>query len=248
MPRSALATLANLVVSTLLAGPALPADVPTKVVEKTLGLAPNGRLVLDTYKGRVTLSGWDREEVSVHAVITPDGSCADAAELVEKTRVRIEGGGQEVRVVSDYDALPAAHFTIFSDCSSRPFVKYEIRMPRGASLRLKDHKSRISVDALAGDATIDSYKGVVRLTRLSGRLDLETYKGDAVAELDRVAGNLRASTYKGDIELVLPKGAPVDLDEMIGRRGRLEVDVAGARGGPRLSVETYKGTIRLRTK
>ena len=151
-------------------------------------------------------------------------------------------------VVSDYDDLPTAHFSFFGDCSSRPFVNYEIRMPHSASLEVKDHKSRISVDGVAGEVAIDSYKGVVRLTHLAGKLGLETYKGDAVAELDRVAGDVRAATYKGEIELVLPKGSKVDLDEKIGRRGRLEADVEGARGGPRLSVETYKGTIRVRTK
>ena len=238
----------SLAVSSLLAGPAPSAEVPSKAVEKTLVLAPDGRLAVETYKGRVTVTGWDRGEVAVRAVVTPDGSCDDAAELVEKTRVRIEGGGREVRVVSDYDDLPKLHFTFGDGCSSRPFVTYEIRMPRGASLDVKDYKSRVSVDAVAGDVAVDSYKGVVRLKHLSGRLGLETYKGDVVAAFDRVGGDVRAETYKGEIELVLPKGSKVDLDERIGRRGTFEADVEDVRGGPRCTVETYKGTIRLRTE
>ena len=180
--------------------------------------------------------------------MTADGSCDEAADLVERTHVRIEGGGREVRVVSDYDDLPKFHFSFGDDCSSRPFVQYEIRMPRGASLDVKDHKSRISVDGVAGDVAVESYKGGMRLTHLSGRLDLETYKGDAVAEIDQVTGDVRAETYKGEIELVLPKGSRVDLDEKIGRRGALEAEVEDVRGGPRYSVETYKGTIRLRAR
>jgi DUF4097 and DUF4098 domain-containing protein YvlB len=121
-------------------------------------------------------------------------------------------------------------------------------MPRGASLDVKDHKSRISVDGVSGNVAVESYKGVVRLSHLSGKLDLETYKGDAVAEIDRADGEVRVETYKGEIELVLPKGARVDLEEKIGRRGILETDVEDAPSGPRFSVETYKGTIRLRTK
>lgn len=240
--------LATLLVPVFLSGGALPAETASKVVDRTLPLAADGRLVLDTYKGRVTVTAWDRAEASVHAVVTPDGSCDDAGELVAKTRVEIEGGGREVRVVSDYDDLPKFSFTLGNDCGSRPFVTYEIRMPRGASLRLKDYKSRVSVDGLAGDVSIDSYKGVLRLTRLSGRLDLETYKGDAVAELERVTGGLRAETYKGEIDLVLPKGERVDLRDDIGRRGRLEAEVETAGGGPRVAVETYKGTIRLRSR
>ena len=240
--------LATLVLSLSLAGSGLAADVPSKVVEKTLALTPDGRLVLDTYKGRVTITAWDRSEAAIRAVVSADGNCDDGADLVARTQVRIEGGGREVRVVSDYDDLPKMSFTFRSDCGSRPFVKYEIRIPQGASLQLKDHKSRISVDGLAGEVAIDSYKGVLRLTRLAGKLDLETYKGDAVAEFDKLTGGLRAETYKGEIELVLPKGERIDLHEEIGRRGVLEARLEDVKGGTRVSVETYKGTIRLRTK
>jgi hypothetical protein len=240
--------LATVAVSAFLSLSGLAAEPPSKVVERTLELAPDGRLVLDTYKGHVTVTAWDRGEAAVRAVVTADGKCEDGADLVAKTQVRIDGGGHEVKVVSDYDDLPRMTFTLGSDCGSRPFVKYEIRMPRGASLRLKDYKSRISVDGLAGDVTVDSYKGVVRLTRLAGKLDLETYKGDAVAELDRLAGGVRAETYKGEIELVLPKGERVDLHEAIGRRGSFESDVEAVSGGAHVRVETNKGTIRLRTK
>ena len=244
MTRIALA----LAVSACLAGPSAAADVPSKVVEKTLPLAADGRLVVDTYKGRVAVTAWDRAEVSVHAVVKPDGECDDAAGLVEKTRVRIEGGGREVRVVSDYDGLPKVKFRLGDDCGNRPFVEYEIRVPRSASLDLTDYKSRVSVEGLAGDVAVESYKGVLKLRGLSGRLELETYKGDARAELERVAGDLRLETYKGEIELALPKGSHVTLDEKVGRRGVLEAALSDTRSGPRLAVETYKGTIRLREK
>ena len=220
--------LATVALSAVLAVPGLASQAPSKAVEKTLVLAPDGRLVLDTYKGRVTITAWDRNEAYIRAVVTADGSCDESVDRVARTNVRIEGGGREVRIVSDYDDLPKMTFNFGRDCGSRPFVEYEIRMPRGASLRLKDYKSRISVDGLAGDVSVDSYKGGIRLTRLAGGLDLET--------------------YKGEIDLVLPKAARVDLDESIGRRGSFEADVEAVRGGTRVSVDTYKGTIRLRTR
>ncbi len=245
MRRTAFAVLA---LSAFVSAPGSAATPPTKVLEKTLSLAADGRLAIDTYKGRVAVTTWDRDEASIRAVVTPDGNCDRAAELVEKTRVRIEGGGREVRVSSDYDDLPKTWFSFRSDCSSRPFVEYEIRLPRGAELELKDYKSRISVDGLGGDVAIDSYKGVARLSRLSGRLDVKTYKGDVRAELDRVAGDLRFDTYKGEIDVVLPRGARVDLRDAVGRRGRLVAEVDDARSGPRVTAETYKGTIRLRAR
>ncbi len=224
------------------------AEPPSKVVEKTLPLAPDGRLAVDTYKGRVTVATWDRAEVSVRAVVKPDGECDDAAELVERTRVRIEGGGREVRVVSDYDALPKATFRFRDGCGNRPFVEYELRLPRTAALKVADYKSRIAVEGLLGDLELESYKGVMRLKGLSGRLDLETYKGDARVELERVAGDLRLETYKGEIDLVVPKGTQVALTEKVGRRGLFEASLSGTRSGPDLRVETYKGTVRVRER
>jgi len=245
MTRHVLATLAA---SALFAVTGLASDAPSKSVEKTLPLAAAGRLSVETYKGRVDVRAWDRPEVSVRAVVTPDGSCDDAAELVEKTRVRIEGGGGEVRVVSDYEDLPKMRFDFRSDCGNRPFVEYDIRVPAAAALSVKDYKSRISAEGIAGDVAVDSYKGTMRLRGLSGRLEIETYKGDARAELDKVAGDIRLETYKGEIELFVPKGSRVDLREEAGRRGRLEAHLEDAGSGPRLEVETYKGTILLREK
>lgn len=240
-------TVPFLVLALLAAAPA-GAEGPSKTVEKTLPLAAAGRVAIDTYKGRVTVTAWDREEASIRAVVTPDGSCDTAAELVEKTRVRIEGGGKEVRVVSDYDDLPKRVFSFSSDCSSRPFVAYEIRMPRSAALDVQDYKSRIAVDGVTGAVAVESYKGTMRLTGLASALEVETYKGDVFAEFDRLAGSVRAETYKGEIELAFPKGARIDLRESVGRRGVLRTDLADTAGGTPVSVETHKGTVRLRSR
>jgi hypothetical protein len=232
----------------LLAAAPLAAEGPSKTVEKTLPLAADGRLTVDTYKGRVQVTPWDRAEASIRAVVTPDGSCEVASELVEKTRIRIEGGGREVRVRTDYDDLPRRFFSFSSDCGNRPFVAYEIRMPRAATLRVDDYKSRISVDGMAGPVGIESYKGTMRLTGLAAPLEVDTYKGDVVAEFESLGGPVKVETYKGEIELVLPKGAAVDLDDRVGRRGNLRAELTESRGGTPVTVETYKGTIRLRTR
>lgn len=242
MFRNALATLA---VSATLSLPLLAAEAPSKVVEKALAIAPDGRLAVETYKGRVTVTPWERNEVAVKAVVRPDGDCDESAELVAKTRVRIEGGGREVRLVSDYDDLPKFQFVFGSDCSNRPFVDWDVRVPRGASVEIDDYKSRIDVEGVSGDVAVESYKGSIRLRGLSGRLEVETYKGDARAELDRLEEDVRLETYKGRIELVAPKGARAELREDVGRRGRLESTLDSAGGGPRVAVSTYKGTIRL---
>jgi len=113
---------------------------------------------------------------------------------------------------------------------------------------VKDYKSRVSADGVAGDVEVETYKGVVRLEHLAGKLEVETYKGDVVARFEKVGGEVRAETYKGEIELVFPKGSRVDLHEKTGRHGCFESDVETAAGAARVSVETGKGTIRLKSR
>ncbi len=233
----------------------------SKEVSRTIPLAADGTLSIDTFKGSVTVGTWDRAEVSLKARIEPDGDCATSVDDVQRTEVEVSATAREVRLHSDYSRIPERPFQ-WGDCGARPFVHYELTMPRTASLRLKDYKSRTKIDGVAADVEIETYKGTVRATRLDGALRIETYKGDVDAELLGVKKDVSLETYKGTIDLSIPRRAAFsvsgdtrkgELDagrfgldsKATGRRGaRLSGDVNG--GGPEVSLETYKGTIRLK--
>lgn len=240
---------------------------PSKEKTGTLALGKGGSVRLDTYKGTVRISSWDRQEVLLKARIEPDESCSDDARKVADTEVEFEVWNGDVKIRSNYDRLDRS-FTRgwFSGwwngaCKGNlPLVHYEITMPASAPLSLKDHKSKIDIAGLAGDLFVDTYKGDSRLTGLTGALDLETYKGTVRVET-ALAKDLRAETYKGTVTLVLPRDAAFELDAELGKRGDLRSDfpvTSGARryddrktrgvvghGGPRVRLETYKGSFRL---
>ena len=87
---------------------------PSKVVEKTLVLAPDGRLVLDTYKGRVAITAWDRSEAAIRAVVTADGQLRRRAPTSSRGRSadrrgRTRGEGRVgLRRPAEDDASPSA--------------------------------------------------------------------------------------------------------------------------------------------
>jgi hypothetical protein len=61
---------------------------PQKEIRKTLPLAPNGRVEVDTYKGSVDVAAEDRADVVVEARVVPDTDCGDEktwAEWVDAT-------------------------------------------------------------------------------------------------------------------------------------------------------------------
>ncbi len=252
-------------VSALLALPAA-AGTPSREVSKTLPLGAGEHVRVETYKGSVKVTTWDRAEVAVEARVVADDSCGSnerQARWVDQTKVEIERSAHGVAITSDYDALDEGN-SWFGSCTARPFVHYVIRMPKSAPLRIKDYKSDLDVRDLAADLSIDTYKGTATIAGLAGALKLETYKGDVKAGILRVAGDVRCETYKGSIVLTLPPSAAFELSADAGRRGdissefpalgtttvarhgsmRLSGTVNG--GGPRVSLRTDKGSLTVR--
>jgi hypothetical protein len=252
--------------SALLAFPA--AGVHARDVSKTLPLAESGRVTVDTYKGSIRVTPWDRAEVAVEARITPDDSCGserDQKRWMDATRVVIEPAGGGVRIASDYDELNSS-WNFFGSCTSRPFVHYRISLPRTAALKIHDYKSNTDVKDFAGHLTLETYKGSVALTGLSGALDLETYKGEVRAGFERLSGDVHVETYKGDVVLTFPSKVGFELRADAGRRGEIVSDFEGTGpmrssrrsglrssatvngGGPRVTLSTEKGRLAIRSR
>ena len=253
-----------LAVSTLLAIPA-SASLPSRDVSKTLPLAAGESVRVDTYKGSVKVTTWDRAEVAVEARIEADGSCGsskDLARWVDQTRVVIEKRNGGVSITSDYDALEQVS-SWFGSCTARPFVYYTIRMPKAAPLRIKDFKSDLVVKDLAADLDVDTFKGHLDVTGLAGGLRIETFKGEVNAGIVRLAGDVTAETSKGRIALRLPAAAGFELSAE-SARGDLNVEFPATEtgrgghrrgliargtvngGGPHVSLKTDKGSLALR--
>ena len=251
-------------VAFLTAAAAQAAD--TKEVHRTLALDRDGRVSVNTYKGTVTVTTWDKPEVRVAAAIEPDGDDRESREKVQWTEVRISGGGGSVEIKSDYDEVKhhARGFLGLFDVEtgSLPFVRYTIQMPATARLEIEDYKSGITVVDLKSDLKLHTYKGTARVSNLDGAARVDTYKGDVRVAFARFSRASRFDTHKGEIDVRLPKDSRFELDADSGRRGDIESDFAmmthagrsrAARamgavngGGPELRLTTYKGTLRIR--
>ena len=237
-----------------------------KEVRKTAALSAGGEVKIDTFKGSITVTAGDGQQVEVYARVEPDGASADSRKMVQDTEVHIETVGNSVRIKSDYDKLEQrSHVAGDADESySLPFVHYTIKMPRTARLSIDDHKSKISVSDLQADLLIDSHKGSIAVHRHGGAVRLETHKGDAKVEFTSLAKASSFDTHKGEIEVVLPGQSGFDLDSEMGKGASLESsynisslarneDRHEARhsgsvngGGPLLRFSSHKGQIRLR--
>jgi len=228
----------------------------SKDIHRTFPLDSRGHVTIDTYKGSIHVSTWDRNEVDVDVRIEEDGDVF--AQSVTHADVRFDASRSDIRITSDNQ------WTFFLD-GVAPLYRYTIHMPQTASLRIKDYKSESEVNDLAADLQVETYKGSLQLRNHAGGLLVNTYKGDIRAEFATVSAPVRIDTYKGGIDLRLPRDSRFDLSTDLGRRGG-DPDSDFARyvrtsnlrdrthrsqvngGGPEVKVRSYKGEFRLRAR
>lgn len=130
---------------------------------------------------------------------------------------------------------------------------------------VETYKGTLKASDLEGRFRLDTYKGRADLTSLSGSLDVETFKGEVSVQAVNIDGDCRLETYKGNIVLAIPANQGLELQMDLGRKASFENDFSTSReversdhrskdtsrrlvnnGGPRLSVSTHKGDIRLK--
>ena len=227
----------------------------SKDIHRTFPLDSRGHVTIDTYKGSIRVSTWDRNEIDVAVRIEEDGDVF--AQNVAHADVRFDASPSDVRITSNNQ------WSFFLD-GVPPLYRYTIRMPRTASLRIKDYKSESDVSDLAAELQFETYKGSLQLHNFSGGLTVNTYKGDIRAEFAGVTAPIRIDTYKGSIDLRMPRDSRFDLYNDLGRRADLNSDFgryipsSNSRdrayrspvngGGPEVRLKSYKGEFRLRAR
>jgi hypothetical protein len=231
----------------------------TREIKKALPLDADGSLSVETYKGTITVTGARGGEATIEARIVPDGDDADSLRRARETDVVIEGGGKSVSVRTD-DSKAHHRGWFGSDEGSSPMVHYTIHMPATAKLSIEDYKSATRVSGLASDLRLRTYKGTADVAGQKGALDLETYKGEITIAFAALTKAVTLETYKGEIALRIPASAGFEVDADAGRHGEFETQfdmttrTSGSHGrfrgtvnggGPTISFETDKGTLRL---
>jgi Toastrack DUF4097 len=237
----------------------------SKEVQKTVDITADGRVYIDTYKGSITIQTWDQQKVEIYAKIEADGRGRKDRKMVEDTDIRIHTGADLVEIVSDYGKSEHHGFSFFGlfgdDGGNLPFVYYRIKMPATARLKIKDYKSETRISNILSSLRMETYKGNVIINDHSGPIDIETYKGDVKIDFAKYSDDCRFETYKGRIEIALPKNTGFTMHADLGKRSdfRSDFDLSARKipreddyikanvngGGPKLSLTTTKGDIRI---
>jgi DUF4097 and DUF4098 domain-containing protein YvlB len=202
--------------------------------DKVYAVQPGGTLKVNADAGSITVTGTDKQEVSIH--VTADGSEKmlkrfDISSSLEGTTVTLRGK-QENR-----------YFQWFNDNSLN--IHYEIQVPKefglslqtaGGDIDIRNIKGRVEGETSGGELVIEQIEGTIRLTtsggdvrarNLSGTISLETSGGNITGEnligpltvetsggnidLRACDGKIHASTSGGDVRLVANDNKGIDL-------------------------------------
>lgn len=227
-----------------------------KDLQRSAPLQSGGRITLDNYKGLIRVSTWDQQTVDMQVHIEADGTSRRDQELVDATEIEFHAGANTVDIRTRY---PKRNF----ESISLPLVRYTLRIPRNAELRVKDYKSTIEIDSLAARLDIETYKGSVDVRRHAGELQVKTYKSESRIEFLRYTASSSMETYRGSYDITMPRDAKFDIRADLGRRGTLQSSFpvmlpAGSStsgqisrasvngGGPVLYLKGYRPNIRIR--
>ncbi len=161
-------------------------------IEKTLALNPDGRFVLESDGGSITVYGTGESGAKV--VITSDRD--DLKDLFDFT---FEENPGVVRVRGERRSF----WSWFSSLN----LHYDVRVPKNTVLEIKTGGGRIEVDSMGRDAELKTSGGPISVNGLSGRLLARTSGGGI--RVQQIDGNADLETSGGPIDATFINGALV---------------------------------------
>ena len=221
---------------------------------KTYTLGAGGRFEIANVNGLINASPGTGDQVEVRAERIAKASSDEAAqELLKKIEIAETASGDRVRLETK---APQGTFG-----RGGHEVRYFVKVPRGLAVNFETVNGGVRLENLEGQIVASTTNGGVRGSGLKGQVKASTTNGGVEIAMAAVTGDVELETTNGGIRLQLPRNAKANLDARCTNGGiSVEDDwdasenVEKSRrrwsgtlngGGPRVSVETTNGGIRI---
>jgi len=228
----------------------------TEEFHQTYPLSANGRVELSNINGAVHISGWDRNEVKVDAVMR-----AWSEQRLDEAKIKINSSENSISIRTEY---PDHNHTFWNDDhhDQPASVEYTLTVPRNARLDSIDLvNGSLDLQGVSGEIKASCVNGKLAARDLGGRADLSTVNGKLEANIDRLESPLEVSSVNASVLVTLPSDAKADLEastvngsisddfglpvtkhQFVGRDLRGEL----GGGGPHVRVSNVNGRIEIR--
>lgn len=231
----------------------------TETWSRSYPLADGGRLEIVNINGRIHVTGGTGTTVEVSAEKIAKGATADAArEVLRQLEIAETASPDRVRLET---RMPRSG-SMFTRGGAE--VRYTIRVPEGAHLKLETVNGGVEVRNVKGRTEASTTNGGIVARGLAGPVDASTTNGGVEVEVDEVAPDgIRMECTNGGLRLRLPKDARADVSarvtngginvtdlplEVLGEQSRRRLDGRLNGGGAQIRIEGTNGGIRISGK
>ncbi|HSK63734.1 MAG TPA: DUF4097 family beta strand repeat-containing protein, partial [Pyrinomonadaceae bacterium] len=149
---------------------------------RTFNVTGTPRVSITTFDGRVTVRGWDKQEVSYTA--TKHAYDEEGLKLIT---IQAQQHGQTISV----NAEPG------NDHNGS--VHLDVYVPRRSAIHVSSGDGALNLDGVSGDITLRSGDGPIEVANGGGQLEVNT--GDGVIKVIKFEGQVDARTGDGEINL-----------------------------------------------
>jgi len=224
----------------------------TERITRTVKLEPGGTVRVNSFSGRVTITGTDRSEVVVDAVRRAPRSRLDRIKL----DVHTEGSD---RVVIDANRRQRSFWEFGNNVVE---TDLDVKMPRRANLEVSVFSAPVTIEGVEGSEKLNSFSARITITDVSGPVRAHTFSGPVLIRARSLDTDhpIDVQTFSGSIELHVPESArgtlrfnsfsgrldsamPLTLGTG-GSRRSIRAELGGG-GGPMLNFKTFSGSVRI---
>lgn len=216
---------------------------------------PRGSVGVETSNGGIRVTGGDRNDILVRALVMAQGRTEeDARDVLKQVRITTDGG----RVDTD-----GPRSSGWRDRSGW-WVSFRIETPSTTDVRLRSSNGSLNVTGVKGTMNLRTSNGSIRLTDVAGDVEADTSNGSVVATLSGSSwdgAGLDVTTSNGSVRLELPESynaqltagtsnGSLNLDFPVTVRGRIgrEIETTLGSGGAPIKVRTSNGSVRIRRR
>ena len=200
-------------------GASAPLPAAEKSFDKVVSAEPKGVVDISNVAGSVQVSGWDRNEVSVHGDLDQD---------VERVDVTSQPGRTTIKVVLPNHARHAE-------------AALRVQIPQGSELDVSAVSADVKVMKVQGVQRLQTVSGELGADLAQADTELKSVSGDITLHGHGQGANVHASTVSGDLRIEHAAG-DLDLGTV---SGEVKASVDGARG---LRVRSTSGDVSFEGK
>ncbi|HUR58003.1 MAG TPA: DUF4097 family beta strand repeat-containing protein [Opitutaceae bacterium] len=204
-------------------------------VRRNFPVQPGCTLVVDSYRGKITIEETDELQIRVRLNVDVDAPTdTEAQRLRDELRLEFVPGENGVTITARNRRESGPRLTLNA---GRLDLVYRISVPRQCNVDLKVNEGSVTVGSLAGRMAANVGRGGIFFRRIEGSIVAEADAGEIV--VSRCSGAVHAKVREGRIRLGTI-GGRADLDNRSG-----DIELMSARAGVVASAEAGDIAIGL---